>query len=59
MKLACGHRAASAGEAAISAAIISVGLMRESRFRIRSVTAHAYACDMVVATRLSGERTRK
>ena len=43
----------------MSAAIVNVGLMRESRFRIRSVTAHAYACDTVVATRRSGERPRK
>ena len=39
-----GQRVASAGEAAMSAAMINVGLMRESRFPIRNVTAHAYAC---------------
>ena len=43
----------------MSAAMVNVGLMRESRFRIRSVTAHAYACDTVVATRRSGDRPRK
>lgn len=43
----------------MSAAMISVRLMRESRFRIRSVTPHAYAYDPVVATRRSGEQPRK
>jgi hypothetical protein len=43
----------------MSAAMVNVGLMRESRFRIRSLTAHAYACDTVVATRRSGERPRR
>ena len=38
------------GEAAMSAAMINVGLMRESRFPIRNVTAHAYACVSAVAT---------
>jgi hypothetical protein len=34
----------------MSAAMISVGLMRESRFPIRNATAHAYACVTGVAT---------
>jgi hypothetical protein len=34
----------------MSAAMINVGLMRESRFPIRNVTAHAYACVSAVAT---------
>ena len=40
----------------MSAAMINVGLMRESRFPIRNVTAHAYAYVSVVATgpRLAG-----
>jgi hypothetical protein len=42
----------------MSAAMVNVGLMGESRFRIRYVTAPAYACDTVVATRRSGQRQR-
>ena len=39
----------------MSAAMVNVGLMWESRFRIRSVTRYAYACGAVVATRGPGE----
>ena len=55
-KIGPAERAASAGEAAMSAAMINVGLMRESRVPIRNVTAHAYDCVSVVATgpRLAG-----
>ncbi len=41
----------------MSAAMINVGLMRESRFPIQNATAHAYACVTVVATGLPSGKT--
>ena len=39
----------------MSAAMINVGLMRESRFPIRNATAHPYACVTKVATGRSSQ----
>ena len=45
----------------MSAAMINVGLMRESRFSIRNATAHPYACvtDVAKGTLLAGCDTRQ
>ena len=45
----------------MSAAMINVGLMRESRFPIRNATAHPYACvtDVAKGTLLAGCDTRQ